>query len=722
MTNFVGRLGVTLGLDSAEFTKGIEAAGRKLEQFANTAATYGKVGAAALTAAGAAALRYADDLADVAQANEVAIASVLQLSNALAKNGGKAEDTSKLLTSFANAIDKAAAGSFETQKSLQSLGVGFKDLGTLDIEQLLRKTIEGLAEMPDSLTRAARATDLFGKAGKGVDFVGLNEEMKTSNRLTEEQGSRIKAAADAYDMLSEAARTVTTVLASELGPPLKTTLEYIKTIKSESDGMGSALKTAFETITVLGANLVFVFQAIVSEMEHTINNAKLLATLDLKGARAANEEHWAKWEKRKAELEAFEKKVMGANAAATTPAAAEATQTSAAAAGGQVRNTKLAVDKDAEAERKRILDNWAKGYLAVQQQIEEGQKLNAELASEMQRKELEFLEKRKIEREQALKREADEIEEGRRLLAEQATEYQKANAALVERQKLEAVSIERQKIMLDLADKGMLMRASEYQFAQEVLSIQFKYEDAAKEIRANEMLSFDEKEEALLRLKALTEAEFDLAKQRLALADKFKNASFGEGFTVAMVQAARNATTAFDFGRQAFDSMIGSMDSALKQFVQTGKITFKDLTKSIIQDLIAIQLRAQATALFSRMIGGFFQGSTVGPGMASQALPAGFNQYLAGARAEGGPVSGNSPYLVGERGPELFVPRSSGAIVPNHQLAGMMGGGQVINYNGPFIQQMSAIDTQSGIQFLTQNKQAVWAANQSAQRSLPMSR
>ena len=169
------------------------------------------------------------------------------------------------------------------------------------------------------------------------------------------------------------------------------------------------------------------------------------------------------------------------------------------------------------------------------------------------------------------------------------------------------------------------------------------------------------------------------------------------------------------------DSMIGSMDSALKQFVQTGKLSFKDLAKSIIQDLIAIQLRAQATALFSRMIGGMFSGANVGPGMASESLSAGFNQYLA-ARADGGPVSGNSPYLVGERGPELFVPRSSGAIVPNHHLAGMMGGGQVINYNGPFIQQMSAIDTQSGIQFLTQNKQAVWAANQSAQRSLPMSR
>jgi hypothetical protein len=43
-------------------------------------------------------------------------------------------------------------------------------------------------------------------------------------------------------------------------------------------------------------------------------------------------------------------------------------------------------------------------------------------------------------------------------------------------------------------------------------------------------------------------------------------------------------------------------------------------------------------------------------------------------RAAGGPVSSNRPYIVGEVGPELFVPSSSGNIVPNNQM-----GGSVIN-------------------------------------------
>ena len=47
--------------------------------------------------------------------------------------------------------------------------------------------------------------------------------------------------------------------------------------------------------------------------------------------------------------------------------------------------------------------------------------------------------------------------------------------------------------------------------------------------------------------------------------------------------------------------------------------------------------------------------------------------------AAGGPVSSNRPYIVGEVGPELFVPSSSGRIVPNNKLGG--SGGSTININ-----------------------------------------
>jgi lambda family phage tail tape measure protein len=674
MTNFIGRLGVTLGLDSAEFSRGIDGASKKLEQLAASAKRYGSLAGTALVAASTAAIAYADELVDVANANDVAISSIIQLRDALAKSGGEAGNASKFLSSFTQYIDKAADGSFEAQKTLKGLGISLQDLKTLSIDELFRKAAIGLSQMDDSLTRSAKGMEVFGKSFKGVDARGFAEELSKATTVSKKHEEGIKAAAEAYDMLAEKSRRAMEGLAATVGPAIKSAIENF-------DKLIAAMKVSGEEID------------------------KVAKKYELAFSRGGFKRPEQEKEPVLPGLSAEQQDAMFADRA--KPAS---------------RVVKAGVNKDAEAERKRLLDNWAKGYLALQAEIEDGNKAIAEQSAEFQRKELEFLEKRKVERQNALRQEQDEIEEGNRLIAEQSSEFQKANAALANRQSAEAESINRQKIMLDLADKGLLMKAREYQFAQEILAIQFRYADAVKEIKANESLSATDKEAALLRLKALTESEFDVAKQRLKLAEKMQNATFGEGFFVAMIQSARNATTAFQYGQQAFESMMGNMGAALNQFVQTGKLSFKDLAKSIIQDLIAIQLRAQATALFSRMIGGMYSGgATVGPGMAAEALPAGFNQYLA-ARAEGGPVSGNSPYLVGERGPELFVPNRSGTIVPTNQLAGAMGGGQTVNYNGPFIQQMSAIDTQSAIQFLAQNKQAVWAANQSAQRSLPMSR
>ena len=47
-------------------------------------------------------------------------------------------------------------------------------------------------------------------------------------------------------------------------------------------------------------------------------------------------------------------------------------------------------------------------------------------------------------------------------------------------------------------------------------------------------------------------------------------------------------------------------------------------------------------------------------------------------RASGGPVTGGTSYIVGERGPELFTPNSSGMITPNNRMG---GGGTTINLN-----------------------------------------
>jgi TP901 family phage tail tape measure protein len=65
-----------------------------------------------------------------------------------------------------------------------------------------------------------------------------------------------------------------------------------------------------------------------------------------------------------------------------------------------------------------------------------------------------------------------------------------------------------------------------------------------------------------------------------------------------------------------------------------------------------------------------------------------FGDILMLPRAFGGPVAANTPYLVGERGPELFMPSNSGKIISNSAMAGVtstggsaMSGGNVYEIN-----------------------------------------
>lgn len=98
------------------------------------------------------------------------------------------------------------------------------------------------------------------------------------------------------------------------------------------------------------------------------------------------------------------------------------------------------------------------------------------------------------------------------------------------------------------------------------------------------------------------------------------------------------------------------IDNALARAVTTGKLGFDDLKRVALTAMSEIA-QASLRSLF-RAPGGGGVGSGLVGGLSS--LIAG----LVGApgRATGGPVSAGRPYLVGERGAELFVPSSSGRI------------------------------------------------------------
>jgi hypothetical protein len=78
--------------------------------------------------------------------------------------------------------------------------------------------------------------------------------------------------------------------------------------------------------------------------------------------------------------------------------------------------------------------------------------------------------------------------------------------------------------------------------------------------------------------------------------------------------------------------------------------------------------------------GGIFGGGGGGLGPSLFPVSNGVDPLAAlPGRAIGGPVTGGSPYMVGENGPELFVPGASGMIVPN---SSRIGAPRAANNNG----------------------------------------
>jgi len=279
-----------------------------------------------------------------------------------------------------------------------------------------------------------------------------------------------------------------------------------------------------------------------------------------------------------------------------------------------------------------------------------------------------------------------------------------------------------QNMALNDNEKARAKQTVDYQASIEKLRKQLEALPSFIEALPDEELSAEAEANNNRIIAIQKQMEFEKARHDLRMGQMEKERTFEYGLEKAVNQILDRGTNAAQIASDMANSVFGNMEAAIDNFVKTGKFAFGDFAKSVIRDLIAIQMKAQAVAMLRMATGG-------GGGIFGSLFGGGFKNDAGGMEvagslgfADGGDPPVGKASLVGERGPELFVPKSAGTIIPNHSLAGMMGGGQTINYNGPFIQSMNAIDTQSGIQFLSRNKQAVWAANQSAQRSLPVSK
>jgi len=219
---------------------------------------------------------------------------------------------------------------------------------------------------------------------------------------------------------------------------------------------------------------------------------------------------------------------------------------------------------------------------------------------------------------------------------------------------------------------------------QETIDLLMEYNQLQRD---NEMAELENKT-------ALFEMNQGLMDQTLTMGE------LSAGVTTAMAQGfGQVAKSALDLSSNIANftsTVVGGLSNEIAALATTGKANFKQLGVSFVQMLaqmiIKLTLMLAVITAISMIPGGSAVLQMMGMGAASAGGTAAAGVGAAGGggatlanpdlfagasiagvpmRAAGGPVYGGEPVLVGERGPELFVPPVSGSIRNNSATMGM---------------------------------------------------
>ena len=628
----VGRLGVVLGLDTAEFVKGMQKASRSLADFADKMRPVAMAGVAAFTALTYKAVQYADKMKDVANANDVAISNVVELSRALKINGGETENVGKLYSTFSQRVEDAAQGTAKIQDAFQDIGISLKDLGRLSQQELLEKTLRGLSQLEDPIRRNALQMQLFGKSLQGVDVRGLATSMDELKGKFDDQAAGLEALSDMMEMFEDIYYRVIGGFAKVVGQDMRITVEYFLQFADKLGWVGRAVEIVFETVAVLAANVAFVIERIFSGLNMILDRQFVLSS---EYRKKALEDYNKQSAQMRADLDEFEKRVLtpqaGPNAVTTLPP--------------------VTVTASREGNQRTVVDAYAK-------QLEAQKKISEQFALQQQ------------------------------------------------------VKLE----MLEAQGATIGMSEKERDLYMQILSIEQERRKTVEDI--DRQIAEERAGQGNERIIAGLEAQKNAVN---ALADSYKK------LTAEAIQAnemrIRQQQILTNEEKRALDSTVSNLEELGKH----NKAAFKAWKAMAIAQAM-IDTYTSAVASYKALAGIPIIGPALGFTAAAVAVAAGLarvamiknTQYQ--GREKGGVMTANQPYMVGEAGPEMVIPNRSSMVVPNHSLSSVMGNGQQVVYNGPYIANMQAIDTQSATQFLARNKDAVYAANISASRSLPASR
>lgn len=199
---------------------------------------------------------------------------------------------------------------------------------------------------------------------------------------------------------------------------------------------------------------------------------------------------------------------------------------------------------------------------------------------------------------------------------------------------------------------------------------------ATKELNAAKMGFTYNKATQQFELKDLDLMTQSIAAQSAALAasqgvwdehakKQYADALSLNALTKALDDTKAHLTLVMDAAKKMGDSFANAFEG-----IVLGTTTVKDAIRTLLLDIAKMVYEQTAGKMISSgiagLIGKIFGG--IGGGGAGNGVANAIGEFANGniaLRASGGPVSAGMPYIVGEKGPELMIPRSGGTIIPN---------------------------------------------------------
>ena len=262
----------------------------------------------------------------------------------------------------------------------------------------------------------------------------------------------------------------------------------------------------------------------------------------------------------------------------------------------------------------------------------------------------------------------------------------------------EQASLENSMAQLELENEMIGLSEREKETLQEIADLEAERNDALASIRALQ-LSTDPIENLKLQGEAVDEikAKYDEWIAKIIAQREANNTAattFTAGWAEAFANFEENVNNSAAYAGQIFNTLTDGFTDSIMTFVETGKLSFKDLFKSLMTEIIKMQANKIFLALF-------------GAGGA-------FGDFFAGLFNKGGYIPAGQFGVAGESGPEI-INGPANVTSTKATAKALAGAGQevVVNYN------INAVDAQSFKQLVASDPEFIYNVTRVGQRRLP---